>query len=120
MLISSLHRAQIVEIEKKNRKDRTMKKPEIIQGYKRFMQGADRKDQILHYSPRSRKTMKWTKKFVFFIVHMAGLNIFILLKNYTTNQKQKGKGYAFKDFILDCVQKMMKSEEEEDERDSMG
>jgi len=44
MLISSLHRAQIVETEKKNRKDSTMKKPEIIQDYKRFMQGADRKD----------------------------------------------------------------------------
>ena len=61
--------------------------------------------------------MKWTKKFVFFMVHMAGLNISILKKKH---QKQKGKGYAFKDFILDCVQKMMESEEEEDERDSMG
>jgi hypothetical protein len=26
-------------------------------------------------------------------------------KKYTTNEIQKCKGYAFKDFILDCVQK---------------
>ena len=119
MLISSLHRAQIVETEKKNRKDRTMKKPEIIQDFNKFMRGAGRADQILHYSPCCRKTMKWTKKFVFFMLHMAALNIFILKKIHA-NQKQKGKSCAFKDFILDCVQKMMAPEKEEDERDSMG
>jgi hypothetical protein len=37
---------------------------------------------------------------------MTALNSFILSKKYTTNQNQNGKGYAFKDFILDCAEKM--------------
>jgi hypothetical protein len=41
------------------------------------------------------------------------------IKNYTTNQNQKGKGCAFKDFILHCVQKMTEPAEREDEKDSV-
>jgi len=51
----------------------------------------DRADQILHYSPCCRKTMKWTKKFVFFMLHMADLNIFILLKKIHHKPKAKGQ-----------------------------
>ena len=95
MLISSLHGAKIVETEMKNRKDRTMKnrkdrtmkKLEIIQDYNRFMRVVDRADQILHRSPCCRKTMKWTKKFVFFMLHMTALNIFILKKTPQTKIK---------------------------------
>jgi len=35
-------------------------------------------------------------------------------KKHTTNQKQKGKGYAFKDFILDCVQEMTEPDKGKD------
>jgi hypothetical protein len=42
---------------------------------------------------------------------MAALNSSILLKNFTTNQNQEGKGYAFKDFIRDCVEKMRATRE---------
>lgn len=37
---------------------------------------------------------------------MAALRTFILFNKYITNQNHKGKGYTFKDFIIDCVQKM--------------
>jgi len=48
------------------------------------------------------------------LLHVAALNSFILSKKYTTNEIQKHKGYAFKDFILDCVRKMTKPEGGED------
>jgi hypothetical protein len=51
---------------------------------------------------------------------MAALNSFTLSKKYTTNEIQKCKGYAFKDFILDCVRKMTEPEGREDENDSTG
>lgn len=70
------------------------------------MRGVDRADQILHYHPCYRKTVKWTKKFAFFSIHIAALNSSILFKKYTTNPNQKGKGYAFKGCIVDRVQKM--------------
>jgi hypothetical protein len=44
---------------------------------------------------------------------MAALNSFVF-KKHTTNQKQKGKGYIFKDFILDCVQEMTKRDKRKD------
>jgi hypothetical protein len=44
---------------------------------------------------------------------MAALNSSILFKKYTANQNQKGKGYIFKDFLLDCVQKMTEQEDTE-------
>jgi hypothetical protein len=40
----------------------------------------DRADQMLRYYPSSRKTVKWTKKLVFFLLQMATLNSFILFK----------------------------------------
>jgi len=50
---------------------------------------------------------------------MATLNSFVF-KKHTTNQKQKGKGYAFKDFILDCVQEMTEHDKRKDGKDSAG
>ena len=47
---------------------------------------------------------------------MAALNSF-MFKKHTTNQKQKGKGYAIKDFIL-CVQEMIEPDERKDGKDS--
>jgi hypothetical protein len=39
-------------------------------------------------------------------------------KKYTTNQNKKGKGSAFKDFLLDCAQKITEPAESEKEKDS--
>ncbi|PNF23477.1 hypothetical protein B7P43_G07725 [Cryptotermes secundus] len=83
-----------------------MCRPEVIGEYNKHMRGVDRADQMLHYYPCSRKTVKWTKKLVFFLLQMAALNSFILFKKYTTTEKYKKRNYKFKDFILDCVEKM--------------
>jgi hypothetical protein len=37
---------------------------------------------------------------------MAALNSLILFKKNATNEKYKKRKYTFKDFILDCVEKM--------------
>lgn len=79
----------------------------------------DRADQIFQHYPYYRKTVKWTKKSVFFFLHMAALNSF-MLKKHATNQKQKGKGYAVKDFILDSVQEMTEPHERKDGKNSAG
>jgi hypothetical protein len=74
-----------VETEKKNGKGETMKKPARFQEYNQFMRGMGRVYQILHYFLCYRKILKWTRKFVFLMLHMAALHRFILLKKYTTN-----------------------------------
>lgn len=47
---------------------------------------------------------------------MAALNSLVLFKKYTTNQNQKGKVCGFKDFVLDCIQKMTEPEGREDKK----
>jgi len=80
-----LHTGKFVEAEKKNGKGETMKKPARFQEYNKFMQGVGRAYQILHYFLCYRKILKWTKKFVFLLLHMAALNRFIFFKKYTIN-----------------------------------
>jgi hypothetical protein len=72
---------------------------------------------MVHYYLCCRKTVKWTKKFVLFLLQTVAQNGFILFKNYTTNRNQKGKGCAFKDVMLDCVLKMTEPAEREDKKD---
>ncbi|PSN49971.1 PiggyBac transposable element-derived protein 4 [Blattella germanica] len=105
-LISTLHTAQIVESEKTNRKGEKISRPMMIGEYNKHMKGVDRADQMLHYYPCSRKTVKWTKKLVFFMLQMAMLNSFALFKKTTTLEKFKRRKYLFKDFIMECVEKM--------------
>lgn len=45
-LISTLHTAYIVETEKKNLKDETLKMPEKIQDHTKFMCGMDRQTRV--------------------------------------------------------------------------
>lgn len=52
------------------------------------------------------------------MLHMPSLHSFTLFKKYTTNQNQKGKGYALKDSIRDCVRNMTEPEGREDEKHS--
>ena len=87
-LITALHRAKTVEIEKRNEKGKTTKKLEIIQDYNKFTVGVDEAEQILHYCPCCRITMKWTKKSVFFMLHLSALKSFIFKK---VHHKQKSK-----------------------------
>jgi len=52
------------------------------------------------------KTMKWTEECVLFLLQMSALNCFIVLKKYYRDQNEKVGGCTFKDFVLDCVQKI--------------
>jgi hypothetical protein len=51
---------------------------------------------------------------------MAALSSFILFEKYTTHGNQKDKDYAFKDLILDYIQKMTGPAGRENENDRGG
>ena len=116
-VISTLHTASIVDTGKKDKKGESIRKPEAIHDYNKYMRDVDKTDQMLHYYPCCKKTVKWTKKFVLFLLQMAALNSFLLLKKFTKNDKQRTMRYGFKDFILDCVQEMTSRREENDNVD---
>lgn len=90
-LTATLHRAKTKETEKRNEKGETTKKSEIIQDCNKFMLGVDGAEQILHYCPCCRITLKWTKKFVFFMLQLSALNNFIFFKNTTQAKIKRAK-----------------------------
>ena len=83
-LIATLQRTKTIETEKRNEKGET-KNSEIIEDCNKIMLGVVGAEQILHYFPRCRITMKWAKKFVFFMLQLSTLHMFIFWRNYTTN-----------------------------------
>jgi hypothetical protein len=93
------HSKVCADRQEKNQKGETVKKPEITEDYNRFMQGVDKACHILHYYPCCRKTVKWRKKYVFFLLHRTAINSSTLFKTFKTNQYIKGTGCAFKAFI---------------------
>jgi hypothetical protein len=80
-----------VETEKKNGEVGTKKNPARFREYNKFMRGVGWADQIWLYFLCYKKILKWTKKFVFLMLHMAALNRIILLKK---NRPIKIKGHG--------------------------
>lgn len=70
-VILILHITKFVETEKKNRQGEKMKSPEKTEDYSKFTRGVGRTEQVLHYYPTWRWTVKRAKKLVFFLLLMA-------------------------------------------------
>jgi len=56
------------------------------------------------------------QEFISFLVQVAAAVKSSIFEKFTTFQYQKDKGFAFKDFILNCVQKVTDPSEGEDEK----
>jgi hypothetical protein len=99
-LISTLNTPHIVETEKKNQEDETMKKPIKIQGQTKFMCGMD-KQTITHTAEK----LKWTTKFVFTLLYTDALNTFILFNNHTQTKIIKIKATLLRTSYLTVFRK---------------
>jgi hypothetical protein len=58
-----------------------------------FMKGVDRADQYLAYYSLPRKTVKWTKKVVLWLINCAIFNSFLVFKNLNPHSKLKYKAF---------------------------
>ena len=94
-----------MQTDKKNRKGEALKKPEITEDLTNLCEAWIGHTKFSY--PCCRKAAKWRKKIVLFLLRLAALNNFILFKKYkyTTSENQNDKDCAFKDFILNCVEK---------------
>jgi cob(I)alamin adenosyltransferase len=66
-----------------------MKKPYSVVQYSKFMESIGRTDQHLSFYSFLRKTIKWLKKAVLYLLSTALFNAFFCLQN--TKYKQKSK-----------------------------
>jgi len=63
--------------------------PYAVVQYNKFMQGIDRADQCLSYYSVLRKTVKWSKKVVLYLLNCALFNALFCVQD--TKHKQKSK-----------------------------
>jgi len=93
-MISTIHDATIVNTGRKDRKtNMEIKKPYAVVQYNKFMKGIDSADQYLSYHSILRKTVKWSKKVVLYLLNCAFFNAFFVYRTPNTNKKVKYKNF---------------------------
>jgi len=93
-MISTIHDAIIVNKGRKDRKSNMeIRKPYAVVQYDKFMKGVDRADQYLSYYSVLRKTVKWSKKVVLYLLNCALFNAFFVYMTLNTNKKVKYKNF---------------------------
>jgi len=93
-MLSMIHDATIVNKGRKDRKtNMEVKKPYIVVHYNKFMKDIDRADQYLSFYPVLRKTVKWLKKVVLYLLNYAPFNAFFVYRTLNTNKKVKYKNF---------------------------
>ncbi|XP_025162453.1 piggyBac transposable element-derived protein 4-like [Harpegnathos saltator] len=96
-MISTIHNATLTDTQRKCRKTNyTIKKPESVLDYNKYMKGVDRADQYLSYYPIYRKTVKWSKKVCMYLFNCALFNAFRTCQYFNTEHKS----LRFHDFLL--------------------
>ena len=77
-MISMIHDTTIVNKGRKDRKTNTeIKKPYAVGQYNKFIKGIDRADQYLSFYSVLRKSVKWFKKVVLYLLNCAPFNAFL-------------------------------------------
>jgi len=93
-MISMIHDATIMNTGRRDMKTNTeIKKSDSVAQYSKFMQAVDRADHYLSYYSVLRKTVKWLKKLVLYLLNCALFNAFFCVQD--TKYKQKSKVQEF-------------------------
>jgi len=93
-MTSMIHDATIVNKGREDRKaNMEIKKPYIVVQYNKFLKGVDRRDQYLSYYTVLRKTVKWPKKVVLYLLSCVLFNTFFVYRTLNTNKKVKYKNF---------------------------
>jgi hypothetical protein len=75
-----IHDATVLNTGRRDRKtNKEIKKPYVVQ-YNKFMKGVDRADQYLTYFSVLRKSVKSSKKVVFYLLQCALFNAFFMYR----------------------------------------
>ena len=101
VMVSSFHRN---EMETLRRKRETVSIPTIVADYNRKMGGVDRFDQLLgYYSVVRRKTIKWWKKVLFWLLEAMLVNSYIAFNDLHPQERQ----ISLVDFKRKVVQQLV-------------
>ena len=84
-MISTIHDATTANKGRKDRNTNTeVKKPYAVVQYSKFIKGVDRADQYLTYYSVLKKTVKWSKKVVLYLLNCVFFNAFFVYRTLNT------------------------------------
>ena len=112
-MISTCHTNTMTEVHVRQRghRDRVVvQKPTCVVDYNKSMNGVDRIDQQIQYYPFVRKTVKWSKKFVIYLLQVSMHNAYTL---YTCEFPNGGTKTLY-DFILSVIRSWVKPNSTDD------
>ena len=85
-MISTIHDATIVNEGEKDRKtNMEIKKPYAVGQNSKFVKGIDWADQYLSFYSFLRKTVKWSKKVVLYLLNCVLFNAFFVYRTLNSN-----------------------------------
>ena len=86
-MISTIHDATIINKGRKDRKtNMEVKKLYTVGQYNKFIKGVDRADQYLSYYSVLKKTVKWSKKVVLYLLNCVLFKAFFVYRTLNTNK----------------------------------
>ena len=80
-----------------------LQRPKIIHMYTQYMGGVDLYDQMMQYYSFARKSKKWTRKYLMYLLQMAVLNAYTLFSKYHPT----GPKVHLLDFMMTCVDHLL-------------
>ncbi|XP_026469574.1 piggyBac transposable element-derived protein 4-like [Ctenocephalides felis] len=93
-MISTIHSASVIQSRNVDwNTKQNIWKPTCVVEYNKFMKGVDRADQYLSYYSIIRRTKKWTKRTVMFLINGALFNAFRVFQTLNANSKIKYKTF---------------------------
>jgi len=86
-MISTIHDATTVNKGSKDRNiNMEIKKPYAVVQYNKFIKGVDRAGEYLTYYSVLKKTVKWSKKVVLYLLKCVLFNAFFVYRTLHTNK----------------------------------
>jgi len=86
-MTSVIHEATIANTGRKDRKtNMEIKKLYAVVQYNKFMKGIDRADQYMSYYSVLKKTVKWSKKLLLYVLNCVLFNAFFVYRTLNTNK----------------------------------
>jgi len=82
-----IHDATLVNEGRKDRKtNMEIKKPYVVGQFSKFIKGVERANQYLSFYSLLRKTVKWSKKVVLYLLNFALSNAFFVYRTLQTKE----------------------------------
>jgi len=92
-MVSMIHEVTVNTGWKYKKTNMEIKKPYVVVQYNKFLKGVDRADQYLSFYSVLRKTVKWSKKVVLYLLKCTLFNAFFVHRTLNTSKKVKYKNF---------------------------